>query len=215
MRWKTVIFDHDGVIANSEDIYDRADNELFRRRGQQYHRDDIVSIVMGKNFVEATGVLKARYGFPDALEDLVRERRLLLQEHYHSSLDFIPGFPEFHRWLSLQRIQSCVATASDETLFEIAKQRLRLTEFFGENLFTVAQVGNRSKPDPALFLYGARAMHSAPDECMVIEDSPNGVRAAKNAGMFCAALTTTHRKEQLSEADIVADRFEQIQRSIQ
>ncbi|MDZ4284975.1 MAG: HAD family phosphatase [Patescibacteria group bacterium] len=206
-RRKLIIFDHDGVIANSEDLYDIADREFLRRHGVDYRREEIVSLLMGRNFTETTGILKERYQLRGTLEALIHERRGFLEAQYRSSLDFIPGFSGFHAELVKNGLQTCVATSSEPVLFAIAKERLRLEEFFGGRMFTVAQVGNRSKPNPALFLYAAEQMGVTPEGCMVIEDSPNGVLAAKNAAMYCVALTTTHTREQLAVADVAVSSY--------
>ncbi|HYV33427.1 MAG TPA: HAD family phosphatase, partial [Candidatus Limnocylindria bacterium] len=88
--------------------------------------------------------------------------------------------------------------------------RLHIFEAFNNQIFTISQVGNKSKPDPAVFLFAAEKMQSKPAECFVIEDAPRGIEAAKNAGMFCIALTTTFTKDRLTQADIIVDSFKEL-----
>jgi len=93
---------------------------------------------------------------------------------------------------------------------EIADQRLRLSELFNGNVFSVAEIGYVSKPNPDIFLYAARKLNSQPEHCLVIEDSPHGIEAAKRAGMRCIALTTTYTRDKLAQADLVVDSYSQI-----
>jgi beta-phosphoglucomutase-like phosphatase (HAD superfamily) len=71
-------------------------------------------------------------------------------------------------------------------------------------------VGNKSKPDPAIYLHAAEKLGSSPQECIVIEDAPNGIQSAKSAGMKCIGIATTFTKDKLVEADLIANGFEDI-----
>jgi beta-phosphoglucomutase-like phosphatase (HAD superfamily) len=72
-------------------------------------------------------------------------------------------------------------------------------------------VGHRSKPNPDIFLHAASRLDAKPENCLVIEDAPHGVEAAKRAGMKCIALTTTYDRQILCNADLVVDSFAQIE----
>ena len=116
---------------------------------------------------------------------------------------------------SISGIETCIATASDDRLILLADEKLGLSKIFGAGkIFKISDVGNTSKPDPAIFLYSAARMNRAPEECMVIEDAPHGVAAAKNAGMYCVALTTTRPREELTRADIVVDSYGDIEKHL-
>lgn len=209
-KFSTVIFDMDGVIIDSERLYDIADTELLRRRNIAFEREKFVSKVMGKSFIESTRLFMEVFGVSGELESIMNERRTVLLETYASDLAFVGGFLGFHTELSRDGILTCVATACEDKTLYAVDQKLGLTQLFGKNIYKLSDVGNKSKPDPAIFLYAAERMNSAPSDCVVIEDSPNGVLAAKNAGMYCIALTTTHKREELQEADIIVDSFGEI-----
>lgn len=211
LKKKVAIFDLDGVIINSEAIFDIADTEFFYRRGIHYKREEVISIVMGKGFRESTAILKEIYTLGENIEKLVEERRKILAEAYETWIDFTANFKEFHTALIEQNIRTCIATASDNELLAIVDRKLGLSEIFKGKIFTIADVQHKSKPDPAVFLYAASHVSAVPDECVVIEDSPNGILAAKNAGMLCIALTTTHTRDKLNLADVVVDTFHEIQ----
>jgi beta-phosphoglucomutase-like phosphatase (HAD superfamily) len=69
---------------------------------------------------------------------------------------------------------------------------------------------SESKPSPQIYLSAAKKLEVLPDDCVVIEDSPLGIKAAKNAGMRCLAITNTHPKQNLEEADKVIDSLENV-----
>ncbi len=88
---------------------------------------------------------------------------------------------------------------------------MNLKCLFGENIFFISDVGGKGKPEPDIFLYAAKRLQSLVEECVVIEDAPLGIAAAKRAGMMCIALTTTYERAKLLEADVVVDDFAQIE----
>mgnify|MGYP003394468904 CR=1 FL=1 len=211
LKKKVAIFDLDGVIVNSEAIFNIADTEFFLRRGLHYKREEVISIVMGKGLRESTAILKKIYTLRENIEELLEERRKILAEAYETRIDFMPDFKEFHTALIEQNICTCIATASDSGLLAIVDRKLGLSKIFRGKIFTIADVQHKSKPEPAVFLYAAHHVSAVPDDCVVIEDSPNGILAAKNADMFCIALTTTHTKDKLNLADVIVDTFHEIQ----
>ena len=211
MNWKAIIFDMDGVVIDSERLYDLADAEFFRRRNTIFEKDRIVPLVAGKSLTDSTTMMKDMYGFAGDISVLVNERRQLVQQVYGEKLGFIEGFSEFHQRIIGRGIVTCIATSSDDTLITIADKKLGLSEIFGvTNIFKISDVGDKSKPDPAIFLYAADRLGFRPVECIVIEDSPHGVAAAKNANMYCIALTTTRPRTELDGADIILDSYQDI-----
>lgn len=211
MNWKVIIFDMDGVVIDSEQLYDLADAKFFQRHDKMFEKDQIVPLIAGKSLIDSTAIIKDMYGFNGDVSALTDERRKLVQQIYGEALTFIKGFSEFHQEVLGQGVATCIATASDDTLLALADRALGLSEIFGsERVFKISDVGNKSKPDPAIFLYAAERLGYKPDECIVIEDSPHGVAAAKNAGMYCVALTTTRPREELCMADVILDSYKDI-----
>ena len=210
MTYTTAIFDLDGVVIDSEPLWDLADAELLRRYGLIYKSEDIKSKIVGKNFNESTGIIKSTYNIPIDLNKLIDERRSLIEVFYRTKLEFVAGFEDLHNYLLNKNYRTCIATALSEHLVDIADARLGLRKIFSDKVYHVANVGNKSKPDPAIFLFAAQQLGSRPDECFVVEDAPHGVKGAKNAGMICVGYTGTFPKNMLSEADILVDSLLQI-----
>ena len=108
-------------------------------------------------------------------------------------------------------VERSIATAMNKTLMVKVEKRLRLQQFFGEHVYYIEDVGNKSKPEPDVFLYAADKLGVKPSDCIVIEDAPHGIEAANKAGMISIGLVTTFSREHLQNADFIADDFEEIQ----
>lgn len=210
MRFECLIFDMDGVIIDSEVLFDIADTEFFRRHGKVYNREEVALLLTGMHFREATALLKEKWGFDGDLELLITERSGLLEEEYRTRLEYITGFENFFQRVKQAGLKTCIATSSNDHLLAIAKDRLGLANKFSDHIYKASDVGNVSKPNPAIYLYAAAQMNTSPDKCFVIEDAPKGIQAAKNAGMFCIGMTTSFAQDRLSHADLVIDSYEEL-----
>jgi beta-phosphoglucomutase len=208
-RINTIIFDADGVVIDSEKIWDEAQAEFSRRRGIPYERARIKPLLAGRSQAEAIEILKAEYGLSENAQSLADERMALVKRGFAKGVEFMSGFREF-----FQRIRSdyktCIATSMPEELLAIVDGRLGLSTLFGKQIFSLIAVGYRSKPNPDIFLHAAKQLGAEPVNCLVIEDAPHGVEAASRAGMKCVGLTTTFDRQTLSRADCVVNSFAQI-----
>jgi beta-phosphoglucomutase len=205
----TIIFDADGVVIDSEKIWDEAQAEFSRRRGIPYERAKIKPLLAGTSQAEAMAIFKKEYGLSEDAQSLADERMALVKRGFENGVDFMSGFHEF-----FQRVRSnyrtCIATSMPEELLAIVDGRLGLSRLFGGRIFSLIAVGYRSKPNPDIFLHAAQQLGAEPANCLVIEDAPHGVEAARRAGMKCIGLATTFDRQTLSRADRVVDSFAQI-----
>lgn len=205
----TIIFDAEGVVIDTEPMWDKAQDEFLRRRGVAYDRDRLKHLFSGRSALESMEITKTECGISGDTQLLAGERTELVRRQLEEHVGFVAGFMEF-----FQRVRpaykTCVATAMAEELLLIVDRRLSLSELFGGRIFSLAAVGFRSKPNPDLFLHGASQLGSRPETCLVIEDAPHGVEAARRAGMKCIAITTTYDRRKLGGADRVVDSFAEI-----
>ncbi len=205
----TIIFDADGVILDSEDVWDLAHAEILKRRDRIFDREMTKPVIGGRALNEIADILKKQYDFDANTAELVDETIETVGNLIKERVKFIDGFLDFYNEVSWN-YKTCVATALNPRLLEIVDRKLDLSKLFSGNVFTIADVGYRSKPAPDIFLYSAKRMNSNPSTCLVIEDSPNGILAAKSAGMRCVGIATTYPRERISKADIVVNSFSEI-----
>jgi len=129
---------------------------------------------------------------------------------YHANLDFLDGFLDFISIIQLKKIPIAIATSSQNDLLELVKTKLNLPRFFNEHIYTIDTLLLRSKPAPDIFLHAARQLQIPAEKCVVIEDSPYGVQAAKNAKMYCIGLVGTNSAEKLNAADLIVQNYQEL-----
>lgn len=205
----TILFDAEGIVIDTEPMWDKAQEEFLRRRGVAYERGKLKHLLSGRSALEAVEITKAECGISGDSRLLSEERMDLVRRQLEEHVGFVTGFEDF-----FQRVRpaykTCIATAMAGKLLRIVDQRLKLAELFSGNVFSLAALGLRSKPHPDIFLHAAQQLGSRPETCLVIEDAPHGVEAARRAGMKCVAITTTYDREKLRGADCVVDSFADI-----
>jgi len=177
-RFKLVIFDCDGVLVDSEPIINRAHAEVLTACGYPITERVLVERFCGMSDPDMLEIIEREWG--RALPASYAERvGFMIEAGFRQSLAPIEGVPEA---LDSLRLPICVASSSS---LEQIRQKLEITGLlgrFGEHLFSATMVA-RGKPAPDLFLYAAQHLMTAPDRCLVIEDSPAGIDAALAAGM--------------------------------
>ncbi|HMO06605.1 MAG TPA: HAD family hydrolase [Paracoccaceae bacterium] len=173
-----VIFDCDGVLIDSEIISAGMLIEELARLGVRIDIDYVTRHFLGRSYPTVMHQIRQdfRLELPPAFEEDYR-RRLL--EAFRTGLRIVPGVAAVLDGLA---VPYCVATSSSPARAEMSLRLVGLGHLVGPRLFTASQVA-RGKPAPDLFLHAAAASGADPAECLVIEDSLNGVRAARAAGM--------------------------------
>jgi HAD superfamily hydrolase (TIGR01509 family) len=181
-----LIFDFDGVIADSEVLSNTVLAETISALGLPTTVDDCYRLYMGKRVPEIAAVIGERLGrtlgddFIDSLQAATFERFRRDLCVVAGARDYIDAFADLPR---------CIASSSAPARLSACLDILGLTDRFGENVFSAESVA-RGKPHPDIFLHAAATMGVEPSErCIVIEDSAGGVQAARAAGMTAIGLT--------------------------
>jgi beta-phosphoglucomutase-like phosphatase (HAD superfamily) len=206
---EAIIFDGEGVVFDSETIWDKGQHEFLGRRGIAYDRSRLKPLLTGRSLVEGVRVMQGLFGFAGDPEVLARERLEIVRTFFETEITFLEGFLTFHTQVRAF-CKTCIATSLAPDLLSVVDRSLELSDLFSGKVFSLAHVGNKGKPEPDLFLFAARQLGSPVEHCLVIEDAPLGVEAAKRAGMRCVALTSTYKRELLTAADLVVDQFQEI-----
>lgn len=199
MRFAAVVFDMDGVLVDSEPMHVDAMRQLLRPYGIAY-TDSENEEFFGFTDPEVFRVLRARYGLEPDDHALTQRRAALLVELARKRTVPMPGVPDVPKALHGLGYRLAVASSTALDVIRATVDVLGIAALF-ETLVSGLEVG-RGKPAPDVFVETARRLGLAPATCLVVEDSRNGLLAAKAAGMACAAIpcpATTH--EDFSEAD--------------
>jgi HAD superfamily hydrolase (TIGR01509 family) len=200
---QAVVFDLDGVIANTEDLYEEASQIVLSRRGKTY--DAVLrEQMMGRPAIVALQLMIDCHSLPDAIEDLMSECKSILEAPMSASLAAMPGLEELLDTLQAAEIPLAVATSSTTAYADQVLSRLGVKDRF--RFVLTADDIRRGKPDPEIFLLAATTIGFAPRQVMVLEDSANGCRAAVAAGAFTVAVPNRHtRQHTFPGAQFVAD----------
>jgi HAD superfamily hydrolase (TIGR01509 family) len=202
MRFDLLILDNDGVLVDSEPIANRVLAELLTGYGWPTTYDEAVRDYMGGTLRRVREIVEPRLGrpLPADFEDSYHER---LFDRMRTELTVVNDV-----MAALDRIDlpMCVASSGTHERIETALTTVGLLTRFQGRIFSAQDVP-RGKPHPDLFLYAAERMGAEPGRCLVVEDSPYGVTAAKRAGMTVIGYAGLTPAERLAEADIVIERM--------
>src|SRR3990170_8594392 len=205
---KAVIFDMDGVMIDSEPLWEKAERILLARRGIDYnptYRDKIV----GLNQKDSGRLLKETFNLPETIEELLAERINLIVRIYEEELELIPSLKTILKELKKSGFLLALASSSPLRVINLVLNRFSLNQFF--SVVVSGESVEFGKPHPDIYLSTARKLGVEPRECVVIEDSINGVKSAKSAGMLCIAIPDKRlNQKEFQLADLVIDRLDKI-----
>jgi HAD superfamily hydrolase (TIGR01509 family) len=179
-----IIFDFDGVIADSEVLANTVQAAMLNELGWAITVDDSMARFVGKRDADVKAAVEAELGRPlpaTFLADFETRTLAALAAH----LQPVPGAGKFIAGFANHA--HCVASSSTPAKLAMSLKKLGFAEHFGDNVFSATMVA-RGKPDPDIFLLAATRMKAHPDQCIVIEDSVSGVRAGRAAGMTTVGL---------------------------
>jgi len=181
---EAVVFDLDGVLVDTEELWDEARRQIAEERGGRW-REDAQRAMMGMSSKEWSRFMHDEIGVPDPPEQINAEVVRRLEELFRERLPVIPGALDAVRRLAA-RWPLAIASSSNRPIIDLS---LELTDGAGLFRATVSseEVG-RGKPAPDVYLEAARRLEVDPPRCAAVEDSENGIRSAAAAGMKVIAI---------------------------
>ena len=213
---KAIIFDFDGIIADTEpthlEAFKRVLNEVGISLTEKAYYEKYLAFDDKTLFTE---IFRHNQKEPDdnLIKTLINKKNKLITGLFSEYVEIFPGLLNY---LNIIKDKYMLAIGSGALKSEII---MVLKKFNIENVFhtlTAADDVVNCKPDPEVFLKSLNSLNEitdgviVPEECLVIEDSIYGIRAAKSANMKCVAITNTYGNELLNEADIVVENFGEI-----
>lgn len=206
---KAVIFDMDGVLVDSQPYHFKADIDTMAEYGVIKDQKFYESFA-GTLTADRMRTLKEMFGLDAPVEEMtIKRENMILDIMGKEDIKPVLGIPEFLRSIKEKGLTTAVASSSDYKLINLILDRLKIAQYFDS--VTSGSDVKRGKPSPDVFLLAAERIGIEPAECLVVEDSENGVKAAKAAGMKALGyINPTSGKQDLSPADFITDDFKKI-----
>ncbi|MDX3119710.1 HAD family hydrolase [Streptomyces scabiei] len=199
MRYDLVIFDNDGVLVDSEPISNRLLAAYLTELGHPTSYEDSIRDYMGSAMHRIHDLVQERTGrrLPAEFDDTFHRRVFAA---FEQELEPVPGAVDVLAKLAADGVPYCVASSGSHERIRVGHRKTGLDRFFGEERVFSSQDVGKGKPAPDLFLHAAERMGASPERCVVVEDSPLGVRAAVAAGMDVYGFTAMTPAERLAGA---------------
>jgi HAD superfamily hydrolase (TIGR01509 family) len=204
-----VIFDLDGLLLDSEQLWDEAREELARERGGRWH-DGAQRAMMGMSSPEWSRYMHEQIGLRESPAEISAEVVRRMEALYRKRLPLVPGAREAVERMAA-RWPLGLASSSNRPLIDLALELAELAQFFRATLSSEEVA--RGKPAPDVYLEAAKRLGVDPTRAAAIEDSHNGIRAAAAAGMHVVAVPNRRfppGEDALAEADVVLDSLEEL-----
>jgi len=207
---KAVIFDMDGLMFDTEPAYSVVQTEMFSARGKVFN-DEMKRSLMGKRtksnggvYYEVLFALNEYWGKNEKVEDLIKEQDQGLLKLYKGSVGKLQGLDEILAFLSENKIRKCIGTSSRRFLADVLLDEFKLTDQF-EFIVSGDMVKN-GKPDPEIYTTCLIQLNLEGADCLVLEDSLNGIKAGIAAGCNTCAIPSEYTKgEDFSPATLVVE----------
>jgi HAD superfamily hydrolase (TIGR01509 family) len=198
---RALVFDMDGTMIDSMPAHARSWEVFTRRHGIQMPVDEVLRKTTGRTGVECIRVLMGEQIDDASARTLIGEKEALYREFFGADFREVPGFRDFAQQAKKRGLKLAVATAGDKDNIAFALERLKLAD--RPDAIVGGDEGLAGKPQPDLFLEAARRVQVPPAQCIVFEDAPFGIEAARRAGMRAVAICTTHDAAELAGSHVL------------
>ncbi|NGY38849.1 HAD family hydrolase [Flavobacterium sp. XN-5] len=207
---QTVIFDMDGVIVDTEPVHRYAYFQHFDELNIKVS-DELFTSFTGSSTRNVFQNLKLMFNIDQEVEDLIQRKRTIFNDAFDSKadLELLDGVEKLIKEFHEKGMQLILASSASKVTIERVFGRFKLHDYFTH--IVSGEDFPRSKPDPAIFVHAASLSIAPKSNCIIIEDSTNGVKAAKAAGIYCVGYNSIHSKSQdLTEADVIINHFDEL-----
>lgn len=204
---KAVIFDLDGTVVDSTAADYTAMKRAFEDVGIDFTYEEYVELV-GEKGDEIVKIKAPSLSQEEVKRLLDRKGEYFKDLIRTEGLEPVKGVEKVLKQIKEIPLWTALATGSEKDKLDFIFKKVKLEQYF--DVVLTADETTNGKPNPEVFLNAVKKVFSAPEECLVFEDSVRGVKAAKNAGMRCVAIAGTTSKEKLKEADLIIDNFDDL-----
>lgn len=207
---QTVIFDMDGVLVDTEPVHHLAYERQFHELQISVDKQTYASFT-GNSTPNIFMKLKEMFGLSQSIDELTATKLQYFNEAFesHADLQLMPGVLPLIQDLHHNGIQLLIASSSARDTIERVVNRFVLQPYFSHLIS--GEEFPKSKPDPAIFLRAVELSKTPKENCLIIEDSTNGIKAARAAGVFCIGYANHGQNPQdISEANTKINDFSEL-----
>jgi beta-phosphoglucomutase family hydrolase len=204
---EAVLWDLDGVIADTGPYHFRAWQDVFRQKGVDFTEEDFKRQFGQRNDTIIRTTLGASLT-QEEVDIIANEKEQNYRRRVARNIRPLPGAIELIKSLRENGIKEAIASSAPMENIRLILRGLAIEDCFQAIVY--GREVTEGKPSPQVFLLAARKLGIRPGNCMVIEDAVAGVAAAKKAGMKCVAVTNSHPRNSLKKADLVVDTLEKV-----
>ncbi len=206
---EAVIFDMDGVLIDSEPFHLDVNEKIFENLGINLSEDEYLSFI-GTTHKDMWTTIKNRYNLPQGVPELVNMQISGNIEYIkNEEIEEINGITNLLSRINSENIKIGIASSSPTEVIELVTNKLGIRDYFSS--IVGGEEIKKGKPAPDIFLKAAKCLNVKPSDCIVIEDSKNGVLAAKAAGMKCVGFKNPNSGNQdLQKADLIINDYDSL-----
>lgn len=201
-RVEALIFDMDGTMIDSMPYHAQSWTLFANKHGLDIEVDDLLRRTTGRTGAECMRELFQRDIDHDEAWALIAQKEELYRELFGPVFAEVAGFKSFYAQALERGLRLGVGTAGDQHNIAFAMSHLQLAPY--PKAIVGGDEGHPGKPEPAIFLEVARQMNANAEHCIVFEDAPFGIEAARRAGMKAVAICSTHTPAQLAGPHVIA-----------
>ena len=204
---KAILFDMDGVVIDSEKLYSQSEEKLLAQHGVKFEDSDW-DYIKGCTEKQFYDLIYSKFNLDIGREDLMRQGRIFLKNIFTKKLHYMDGFNNIYPILK-ERYRLALVTSTGPDIVSHVDSLLSIYEKFDLVITSVDTEAHKPMPDP--YIKAMDSFKLSPDQCIVVEDSMQGIKAGKSAGCNVIALEGSLSKKLLKDADYIISHLSDMQ----
>lgn len=209
---KAILFDLDGTLIDSMWIWEEVDRVYMEQLGLEYEKIKLQENINGMSFTETAEFFKKTFDIPESIDEIKATWVKMAEDFYRNKISAKENVPELLSKLKGRGIKMGIGTSNTRELLHMIVEKEGIAPYF-DTMRTSCEV-KAGKPHPDIYLKVAEDLGINPENCLVFEDIPEGVQAAKNAGMrVCAvydAYSEEHKESLTANADYYIHNYSEV-----